>query len=132
MKKIGLAISMFLMLCCVEAFSQESCASLLTEEYVSNGQYYTTNIEFSETKECDMTFLEGNEYRIIVCPRLSIKINMQLIDSKGNILFDNKKYDYTNYWNFQVKKTITCKAKLTLVENNIESDEIILLIGFKK
>lgn len=114
------------------AFSQTQCASLLTDDYVSNGQHYVTTIEQNETKECEITFIEGNEYRLIACPRESQKVQMQIIDKEKNVLFDNKNYSYTNYWNFQIKKTVSCTVKLTLFEKDVKTDEIIILVGFKK
>ncbi len=132
MKQFHFAATILFVLASLTSFAQEPCADLLTDEYVSNGQYYTTPINFNETKDCEITFIGGNEYRIITCTRNSSKIHMQLIDNQENLLFDNQKHSYSNFWNFQIKKTITCTVKLTLVENNVESDEIILLVGFKK
>lgn len=132
MKRLFSIIAFFSVVFCTATFAQESCASLLTEEYVSNGQHYATKINFDESKECEITFIEGNEYRIIACPRESQKIQMQVIDKQGNILFDNTKYSYTNYWNFKIKKTISCTVRLSLVDNTVKTDEIILLVGFKK
>lgn len=132
MKKIIFALTILLSVAGTSANAQSPCASLLTDEYVSNGQYYTTAINFNETKDCEMTLIEGNEYRMIVCPRKSTRAQMQLVDKDGNILFDNRNFSYTNYWNFQIKETISCKVKLSLVDNDVETDEIILLVGFKK
>jgi hypothetical protein len=57
---------------------------------------------------------------------------MQIIDVDGNVIFNNKNYDYTNYWNFRIKQTLNCTIRLNLVEDNVEHDDLIVLIGFKK
>ena len=132
MKRLLSAIAFFSVFFCTATFAQESCASLLTEEYVSNGQHYATKVESDETKECEITYIEGNEYRMIACSRESAKVRMQVIDKQGNTLFDNKNHSYTNYWNFRIKKTISCTVRLNLVDNTVKTDEIILLVGFKK
>lgn len=132
MKKFLTLLALFSLYIGSAAFAQESCASLLTDDYVSNGQHYATKINFDETKECEITFIEGNEYRLIACSKEAQKVQMQIIDKQNNVLFDNKKFDYTNYWNFKIKKTINCTVRLTLVDNDVKTDEIILLVGFKK
>lgn len=114
------------------AIAQDQCSSLLTNEYLSDGQYYSSLINFGEVKSCDVTLLAGNEYRVIVCPHQAKNIRMQLVDKQGNILFDNKNYSYTNYWNFIIRETINCEVKLQLTNTDVEVDEIILLIGYKK
>lgn len=114
------------------ATAQNQCSSLLTNEYLSDGQYYSSLINFGEVKSCDVTLIAGNEYRIIVCPHQAKNIQMQLVDKQGNILFDNKNYSYTNYWNFVIKETIICDLKLQLSNKDVDVDEIVVLIGYKK
>ncbi len=132
MKKILPILLVLLTTSSLQSFAQMSCTSLLTDEYISDGQYYSTTISATDTKECDITLTAGNEYRIIVCAQQLSRINFQVIDTQNNILFNNKKYNYTNYWNFHIKETFNGKIKLQLVDNNVETDEIILLIGYKK
>lgn len=131
-KHIQLIISIIILCTASLSYGQVPCASLLTNEYVSDGQYYAETIEAGEKKSCELTMLMGNEYRIIACLHNATKIHMQIIDLQGNTLFDNKEYNYINYWNFQVNKTITCKLFLEIVENDVQTDDVILLIGFKK
>ncbi len=123
---------LFSMLLSIGTMAQTPCASLLTNDYVSDGQFYTATIQSGETKNCEITFIEGNEYRIIACPHTAEKVRIQLIDPQNNVLFDNKKYSYTNYWNFTITNTFSCIIKLTIDDKNIQSDDVVLLVGFKK
>lgn len=132
MKRFCLIISLLCACFCYSAQAQIQCATLLSEDYVSDGQYYSTLIKNYETKQCEVTFIEGNEYRVIVCPHKAKKVQMQVVDRDGNVIFDNKKFGYTNYWNFKIKQTLNCTIRLNLVEDNVENDELIVLIGFKK
>ncbi|MCQ2607916.1 MAG: hypothetical protein MJ197_04435 [Bacteroidales bacterium] len=131
-KKLSFCVALFCMLLTLGAAAQTPCASLLTDDYISDGQYYTATIHAGESKNCEITFIEGNEYRIIVCPHSTEKIRMQLIDQQNNILFDNKNYSYTNYWNFAITNTFSCTIKLTIDDKNVQSDDVVLLVGFKK
>ncbi len=126
---ICILFSLFLSL---ETMAQTPCATLLTEEYISDGQHYTATMLSGETKNCEITLIAGNEYRIIVCPKNAEKIRMQLVDQQNNVIFDNKKHAYTNYWNFTIPHTFSCTIKLTLDDKNIQSDDVVLLVGFKK
>lgn len=132
MKKFITTLTLLLALISIQTFAQTPCANLLTDEYISDGQFYTTKINVGESQKCEITFIEGNEYRLIACPQNASKVQMQIIDVQGNILFDNKNFNYTNYWNFRIKETLTCTIKLTLPKTERQSDEVVLLVGFKK
>ena len=132
MRRFCLIFSLLCACFCFSANAQVQCASLLSEDYVSDGQYYATTIKNYETKQCEVTFIEGNEYRVIVCPHNAKKVQMQVVDVEGNILFNNKNYGYTNYWDFRIKQTLNCTIRLNLVDDKVENDDLILLIGFKK
>lgn len=131
MKHIYVLLSILLSFSFV-ATAQDQCSSLLTNEYLSDGQYYASLINFGEVRSCDVTLLAGNEYRIIVCSHQAKNVRMQLVDKQGNILFDNKNYSYTNNWNFVIRETINCDLKLQLSNKDVEVDEIVVLIGYKK
>ncbi len=132
MKKIHVILGFIVLFLANTNIALGQCASLLTEDYVSDGQYYTTNITSDEVKNCEITFIKGNEYRLIVCPHKGEKIRMEIIDQEGHLMFDNKNYDYTNYWNFRIKSSVTCTIKLSLIDDTVKTDEIVLLVGLKK
>ena len=123
MRKIHVILGFIVLFLATSNIALAQCANLLTEDYISDGQYYTTKINSDEVKNCEITFIKGNEYRLIVCPHKAEKIRMEIVDKEGHLIFDNKNYDYTNYWNFRIMSSVTCTIKLSLVDDVVKTDE---------
>ncbi len=132
MKKIPFILGFILLMLSITHVAQAQCATLLTEDYISDGQYYSTKINNDEVKDCQITLIDGNEYRLIACSEKGQKIRMEIFDKEGHVLFDNKNHNYVKYWNFRMNSSVICTIKLSLADNTAKPDEIVLLVGFKK
>src|SRR6056297_1675982 len=64
-----------------------------------------------------LTFYENFYYRIAVCTEnANDTLQFTVYDRQNNILFSNKDYHYTPYWNFRFRSTIECLIKVRLKE----------------
>jgi len=108
------------------------CTQYLKLPFVSDGQQYKALLNQEETAEFRATFYGGNTYRIIACSGLSDgNLVFSLFDINHNLLFTNKDYKNTPYWDFQFDYTIDGVIEATLAQPNT-SGFAIILIGFKK
>ena len=109
-----------------------SCESYMTEDFISDGQYYNSPIKNGETKSFKITLQGGNMYRIVACTENTRSISFKLIDQEGNILFNNVDYNNSPYWDFQIKNTMECTITLFYQNSEITTDNAIVIIGYKQ
>jgi len=142
MKKIFLTCVLsvlFLLLSPVKSKAQcdtiaSLCAKHIIASFVSDGQLYRSLLlNPEETAEFKTTFFGETVYRIAACSGLSDgNLIFSIYDSERNLLFTNKDFKNSPYWDFKVKSTIevTLEAKLDPANNG--SGCAVLLIGFKQ
>jgi hypothetical protein len=121
----------------IHALSQnsksESCAQLLTDGYVSDGQEYIAKLAENNVAKFYCTFYGGSYYRIIACSDIKeYPLILTVYDTEKNLLFCNKDYQYTSYWNFIFTSTIDCIVEIEFDSENWIKQEVKLLIGFKE
>lgn len=121
----------------INALSQnsasESCAELLTDGYVSDGQEYIAKLAENNVAKFYCTFYGGSYYRIIACTDIKeYPLILTVYDTEKNLLFCNKDYQYTSYWNFIFTSTIDCIVEIEFDSDNWIKQEVKLLIGFKE
>lgn len=121
----------------INALSQnsasESCAELLTDGYVSDGQEYIAKLAENNVAKFYCTFYGGSYYRIIACTDIKeYPLILTVYDTEKNLLFCNKDYQYTSYWNFIFTSTIDCIVEIEFDNENWIKQEVKLLIGFKE
>ncbi len=110
-----------------------SCAALLTDEFMSDGQQYMSILSGEQTAEFNAVFYGGNIYRIASCGGKSENdIVINVYDKYKNLLFSNADYDYTNYWNFEFKSTIECCIEAKFVPGTRNSGFVVIMIGLQK
>ena len=68
MRKIHVILGFIVLFLATSNIALAQCANLLTEDYISDGQYYTTKINSDEVNNCVITFIKGSQYLLIVCP----------------------------------------------------------------
>lgn len=79
----------------------------------------------------------GQKYRLINCNKSSLgEVWIQLLDNKGNIVFDNSEHDFTHTWDFVVKSTqeFRIRTYIQLPENKSAQkvrDCSMVIIGSK-
>ena len=108
-----------------------SCAKHLENQFISDGQQYRALLmNTDETAEFHTTLFGGTMYRIAACTGLSDgNLIFSVYDTERNLLFTNKEYKNSPYWDFKIKNTLDCviEAKLT----GAGSGRAVIRIGFK-
>lgn len=111
----------------------DNCSNLLTDGYVSDGQEYIAKLAENNVAKFYCTFYGGSYYRIIACSDIKdYQLHLTVYDNEKNLLFCNKDYDYTNYWNFIFGSTVDCIIEIEYESEKWLKEEVKLLIGFKE
>lgn len=143
MKKYIITLVLFSSISLHFTFSQdcesivEICNSYLNgknkkSKFVSDGQIYTAFLD-REKAEFKTTFFGGTTYRIAASAgKEDAYVIFTVKDMQGNILYSNKNYKNSPYWDFKVPSTIP-----VLIETELDLDLkvtgcAVMLIGFKK
>lgn len=113
--------------------SMKNCDSYFTSGFVSDGQEYKAKLDENNRAKFYTTFYGGSQYRIIACSDIKkYPLKISVYDTEKNLLFCNKNYNYTPYWNFTFTSTIDCIIELEYDTDKQLKDEVMLLIGFKE
>lgn len=101
-------------------------------QFLSDGQVYTAFLD-REKAEFKTTFFGGSVYRIATSAGTTDDFVIFTVkDLKGNIIFTNKDYKNSPYWDFKVPNTIP-----VVIETELDMDKkitgcAVMLIGFKQ
>ena len=110
-----------------------NCDLLLSDEYVSSGQEYFADLNKNNKATFYATFYGGSQYRIVACTNIKKhKLVLNIYDTEKNLLFSNKNYDYTPYWNLAFTSTVDCIIELKIKAKKHIKKPVKLLIGFKE
>ncbi len=109
------------------------CSKHLAVPYISDGQQYRTFLNSDDVAEFKVTFYGNTTYRIVAGSGLiDGNLIFSLYDSERNILFTNKDYNNTPFWDFKFKSTTDCIIEAKLDPRGPKSGLAIVLIGFKQ
>lgn len=101
-------------------------------KFVSDGQVYTAFLD-REKAEFKTTFFGGSTYRIAASAgKEDAYVIFTVKDLQGNILFTNKNFKNSPYWDFKVPSTIPVKIETELDLDKKVTGCAVMLIGFKK
>lgn len=140
MNKIFNTILLFTLLS-FQSFSQDcegivkACKANLNSNngtFLSDGQIYTAFLD-REKAEFKTTFFGGSTYRISASAGSKDNyVIFTIKDINGNIIFTNKDYKNSPYWDFKVPNTIP-----VIIETELDLDKkitgcAVMLIGFKQ
>ncbi len=93
-----------------------ACAKHLEKQFISDGQQYRALLmNTDETAEFHTTLYGGSVYRIAACSGLSDgNLVFTIYDSERNLLYTNKDYKNSPWWDFKISNTLDCiiEAKL--------------------
>jgi hypothetical protein len=114
----------------------KDCQEILTgkqgTKFVSDGQVYTAFL-YEEKAEFKTTFFGGSTYRIAASAGADDNyVIFTVRDMEGNILFSNRKYKNSSYWDFKVASTIPVVIEVELDSDKKVTGCAVLMIGFKK
>ena len=114
------------------------CEELLTKnlkgggEFISDGQVYTAFLD-REKAEFKTTFFGGTTYRVAASAGSKDDFVIFTIrDPQGNILFSNRNYKNSPYWDFIVKETLPVTIETELDLELKVTGCTVMLIGFQK
>jgi len=111
----------------------EECSKYLQSTYVSDGQEYKAYLNSGESAEFHTTFYSGNHYRVAgVSDQEDSQLIFSVYDQENHLLFTNKKYASTPYWDFEFTSTLNCTIKAQYISKKKKPGSILLLIGFQQ
>lgn len=100
--------------------------------FVSDGQVYTAFLD-REKAEFKTTFYGGSTYRIAASAGTDDDFVIFTIkDPDGNVLFTNKNFKNSPYWDFKVGSTIPVTIETELDLDKKVTGCAVMLIGFKQ
>jgi hypothetical protein len=100
--------------------------------FVSDGQVYTAFLD-REKAEFKTTFFGGSTYRIAATAgEDDTYVIFTVTDTKGNLLFTNKNYKNSTYWDFKVPNTIPVIISTELDMDKKVTGCAVMMIGFKR
>jgi hypothetical protein len=140
MKK--LAVITAVLLASVTMSYAQDCESLVkacevhlkgkNNSFVSDGQVYTAFLD-REKAEFKTTFFGGSTYRIAATAgEDDTYVIFTVTDTQGNLLFTNKNYKNSTYWDFKVPKTIPVIISTELDMDKKVTGCAVMMIGFKR
>lgn len=110
---------------------QSDCKSIAVEDgFVKYERDYTQPFSKNEVKY-RVTFFKDYVYRVLICSDQKDSIAWELVDKDGNLLFSNKKYNLSNYWDFKFETTIECYVKINPEDISGNLKNIILYLSYK-
>jgi hypothetical protein len=109
------------------------CDKHITNGFISDGQDYRSLLLDDEIAEFSMTLYGGSTYRFAACSGLADgNLIFSVYDKERNLLFTNKEYSNSAYWDFKITNTIDCIIEANLDPNSLASGCAVLLVGFKQ
>lgn len=103
----------------------------LLKGYLTNGQYYRSELDSGQVSSLKTTFYAGMTYRITTGTNSDEqgKVRYQIFDSNNNLLFDSKDVKDPDYWDFKIGATDTYTIKATLTDG---FGCCVIKVGYKK
>lgn len=107
------------------------CSRHIISPFISDGQQYRALLLADQTAEFHATFYGGGTYRIAACTGLKDGVLLfSVYDEQRNLLFSNKEFKNSPYWDFKVNSTMDVILEATL--GGAQSGCAVVLIGFKQ
>ena len=109
------------------------CSNHLSDGFISDGQEYRSLLLDDEISEFNLVLYGNSTYRFAACSGLSDgNLIFSVYDKDRNLLFSNKQYGNSPYWDFKITNTIDCIIEAQLDPNSSASGCAVLLVGFKQ
>lgn len=95
------------------SFTKKNCLSSL-EGYIQNDNYNSAILIPGDEAELMLTFLAGQDYRLVVCSHPVLgDVNYEIYDSRGKTLFDSRKNEPdVHHVDFKVESTQQLQLKV--------------------
>lgn len=110
------------------------CSKYITPPFISDGQVYKALITGDEIAEFHITFYGGTVYRIAAATgQTEGNLIFSLYDKERHLLFSNRDYKNSTYWDFKFTSTIDCIIEAELDPSARNGSGLVnMLIGFKQ
>ncbi len=126
-----LAFLCFLMLCCVDisraqqelveksydcsGFHKDNCPPSELEAFKKNGQSKSAVFRMGQTSEVTIVAHSGHDYRLAVCSDAVFEkeIRFKIKSTHGKLLYDNKKDDFAQVFEFSCTNSQSMSIELT-------------------
>lgn len=96
------------------SFVKNNCGDAM-EGFIPGESFNAVKLFPGDGAEVEMTFYSDVNYRLLVCSHeLLGDVNFQLIDKKGEVVYDNIDRDYSEFFDFRLEgsRTFTLKIKV--------------------
>ncbi len=108
-----------------KSFAKKVCKLELTP-YIHDGNFNAAVLTEGEDAELYKTFYAGQNYRIYICGSDALPdIEFQVLDVNRNVLYDNRKNDYSRLWDFKLQSSQQLIISLRVKNSIEETDELI-------
>ncbi|MFW5753924.1 MAG: hypothetical protein ACOCV9_03905 [Marinilabiliaceae bacterium] len=87
--------------------------------FLHDGNLNATILGEGEQLVLKKTVFDGMKYRLVVMGVSELPpLRFKLKDSRGQVLFDNKKHDFASKWDFDVKTTQNVSVDIEVTEDD--------------
>jgi len=120
-----------------KSFAKKVC-KLELEPYIHDGNFNAAILTEGEDAELYKTFYAGQNYRIYICGSDALPdIEFQVLDVNRNVLYDNRKNDYSRLWDFKLQSSQQLIISLRVKNSEGESEELLsgcvaIMFGIKE
>ncbi len=120
-----------------KSFAKKVCKSELMP-YIHDGNYNAAILTEGEDAELYKTFYAGQNYRIFICGSDALpEIEFQVLDVNRNVLYDNRKANYSRLWDFKLESSQQLIISLRVKNSEGESEELVsgcvaIMFGIKE
>ncbi len=145
MKKIYQILIVLTVLALVPFYTNAQCKSFAKkvckvelEPYIHDGNFNAAILTEGEDAELYKTFYAGQNYRIYICGSDALpEIEFQVLDVNRNVLYDNRKNDYSRLWDFKLQASQQLIISLRVKNSEVESEELLsgcvaIMFGIKE
>ncbi len=145
MKKLYQAIIILTVLTTIPFISNAQCKSFAKKvckvelaPYIHDGNYNAAILTEGEDAELYKTFYAGQNYRIYICSTETLPdIEFQVLDVNRNVLYDNRKRNYSKTWDFKLESSQQLIISLRVKASESESEELVsgcvaIMFGIKE
>ncbi|HAF28903.1 MAG TPA: hypothetical protein DCG75_07630 [Bacteroidales bacterium] len=120
-----------------KSFAKKVCKLELTP-YIHDGNFNAAILTEGEDAELYKTFYAGQNYRIYICGSDALPdIEFQVLDVNRNVLYDNRKNNYSRLWDFKLQSSQQLIISLRVKNSEGETDELVsgcvaIMFGIKE
>lgn len=114
------------------ADEKPDCGSNFLHGYIIDGQHYVLNIEESNQGKAFISFLEGFDYRIVICSNSTQKYKVELYDIEKKMLFSGNCENFSKTIDVRFASSIACYLIIVVDAKAGEKSVFNISMGFKE